>query len=121
MTDATISSRTPEGSPQHCPLCQAEVRLEPSAPLGDAPCPHCGCLLWFFKTASGVQCWEYHTAGPVRERVRAFVAEKLDVEVEKLPPDMRFLRDLGADSLDIAELVLALEEEFELDLGADPD
>ena len=43
----TISSRTPEGRPNHCPVCDAELALEPSSPAGDAPCPRCGHLLWF--------------------------------------------------------------------------
>ena len=42
-----ISSRTPEGDPNRCPVCGLELRLEPSRPPGDAPCPSCGCLLWF--------------------------------------------------------------------------
>lgn len=42
-----ISSRTPEGDPNHCPVCGHYLRLEPSRPPGDAPCPACGCLLWF--------------------------------------------------------------------------
>jgi hypothetical protein len=41
------SSRTPEGVPNRCPVCGKRVRLEPSTPPGDAPCPHCGHLLWF--------------------------------------------------------------------------
>src|SRR5262249_60310367 len=41
------SSRTPEGSPNHCPICGTSLRLEPSQPAGDAPCPACGHLLWF--------------------------------------------------------------------------
>jgi hypothetical protein len=41
------SSRTPEGQPCRCPVCHREVRIEPSFPTGDAPCPHCGHLLWF--------------------------------------------------------------------------
>jgi anti-anti-sigma factor len=49
------SSRTPEGRPNQCPLCGKEVRLEASFPPGDAPCPHCGCLLWFDSdTSDGV-------------------------------------------------------------------
>jgi hypothetical protein len=40
------SSRTPEGSPVHCPLCGAESRIEISNPPGDAVCPSCGCHLW---------------------------------------------------------------------------
>src|SRR5262245_8107047 len=42
-----ISSRTPEGSPNRCPVCGHDLRLEPSQPPGDAPCPACGSLLWF--------------------------------------------------------------------------
>ena len=41
------SSRTPEGTPNRCPICGHSVRLEPSDPPGDAPCPYCGHLLWF--------------------------------------------------------------------------
>ena len=41
------SSRTPEGEKNRCPLCGHAVCIEPSRPPGDAPCPHCGTLLWF--------------------------------------------------------------------------
>ncbi|MGA2031540.1 MAG: hypothetical protein ABSG68_04735 [Thermoguttaceae bacterium] len=41
------SSRTPEGWPNRCPVCGKDVCIEPSTPPGDAPCPHCGHLLWF--------------------------------------------------------------------------
>lgn len=44
------ASRTPEGEPNRCPVCGKEVRLEPSRPPGDAPCPNCGHLLWFPST-----------------------------------------------------------------------
>jgi predicted RNA-binding Zn-ribbon protein involved in translation (DUF1610 family) len=42
-----ISSRTPEGEPNRCAVCGAQVRIEPSMPARDAPCPNCGSLLWF--------------------------------------------------------------------------
>jgi anti-anti-sigma factor len=42
-----ISSRTPEGRPKHCPVCGFDLKIEPSDPAGDAPCPRCGHLLWF--------------------------------------------------------------------------
>jgi anti-sigma B factor antagonist len=42
-----ISSRTPEGQPNHCPVCRSDLRIEPSDPTGDALCPRCGHLLWF--------------------------------------------------------------------------
>lgn len=41
-----ISSSTPEGEPQRCPVCGQETRIELSAVSEDAPCPHCGSLLW---------------------------------------------------------------------------
>jgi hypothetical protein len=46
-----ISSRTPEGDPNRCPICGCDVRLEPSWPGRDAPCPQCGHLLWFGRAA----------------------------------------------------------------------
>ncbi len=42
-----LSTRTPEGWPNRCPLCGKDVRIEPSPETLDAPCPHCGGLLWF--------------------------------------------------------------------------
>ena len=48
-----ISSRTPEGSPNQCPVCGSTIRIEPSDPAGDAPCPNCGHLLWFTWEVDG--------------------------------------------------------------------
>ena len=49
----TISSRTPEGAPNRCPVCGNSLRIEPSTPPGDAPCPNCGSFLWFTQTVLG--------------------------------------------------------------------
>ena len=46
------SSRTPEGEPNRCPVCGKSLCIEPSRPPGDAPCPHCGCLIWFEQASS---------------------------------------------------------------------
>ena len=48
-----ISSRTPEGQPNCCPICRKALAMEPSQPFGDAPCPHCGCLLLFEPIGAG--------------------------------------------------------------------
>src|SRR5262245_470294 len=48
----TISSRTPEGDPNMCPICGHRVRTEPSIDTRDAPCPSCGHLLWFAVPAA---------------------------------------------------------------------
>ena len=54
-SNAVISSRTPEVQPNCCPVCRKGVAMEPSQPFGDAPCPHCGCLLRFEPLSDGVQ------------------------------------------------------------------
>ena len=46
------------------------------------------------------------------DRVKEIIAKELEVEVKQLTPEAKFIEDLGADSLDIVELVMALEEEF---------
>ncbi len=48
-----ISSRTPEGTPERCPICGSSICIEPSNPPGDAPCPNCGSLLWFAQSILG--------------------------------------------------------------------
>lgn len=48
----------------------------------------------------------------VAEKVKAIVAEQLGVKIEEVKEDAKFIDDLGADSLDTVELVMALEEEF---------
>jgi acyl carrier protein len=48
----------------------------------------------------------------VEEKVRDIVVEQLGVKPEQVTPDAKFIEDLGADSLDVVELVMALEEEF---------
>ncbi len=52
----------------------------------------------------------------IDERVKKIIAEQLSVEIDKITPEARFVDDLGADSLDTVELVMALEEEFEIDI-----
>ncbi len=52
----------------------------------------------------------------VEERVKNIIVEQLDVEVDQVTPDASFVDDLGADSLDIVELVMTMEEEFDLEI-----
>jgi acyl carrier protein len=48
----------------------------------------------------------------VEQKVRDIVVEQLGVKPEQVTPEAKFIEDLGADSLDVVELVMALEEEF---------
>ena len=96
-----------------------------------ALCPHCGMLLR--RTNRGLDPVGLSTEGLsrlvqarlrrsdrelvfIQERIAARVAEKLGVDPTAVPPQYRFVDDLGADSLDVVELVMAVEEEFGIDL-----
>ena len=50
------------------------------------------------------------------EKAKEIIAKELEVSVDQLTPDAKFIEDLGADSLDTVELVMALEEEFETEI-----
>ncbi len=52
----------------------------------------------------------------MEDKVKEIIAEELGVEREKLSDEASFMEDLGADSLDQVELVMALEKEFEIDI-----
>ena len=52
----------------------------------------------------------------IEERVKKIVIEQLGVKEEEVKPEASFVDDLGADSLDTVELVMALEEEFDIEI-----
>ena len=52
----------------------------------------------------------------VEEQVRGIIAEQLGLKADEIKNDASFVDDLGADSLDTVELVMALEEEFETEI-----
>lgn len=88
----TISSRTPAGEPNRCPICGSRVIVEPSLDTRDAPCPRCGHLLWWFKQRASEPA-----------------------AIENVSSDTRLDEvglEIGGDSLDAVELVMELEEEF---------
>lgn len=60
------------------------------------------------KTAGG--------AMSVNPKVKEIIVEQLGVDPEKVKPEASFIDDLGADSLDIVELVMAMEEEFDIEI-----
>ncbi len=55
----------------------------------------------------------------VKDRVIDIVSEQLGVDREKVSPETSFVNDLGADSLDTVELVMELEEEFDINIPDD--
>lgn len=53
------------------------------------------------------------------EEVRKIIAEQLSVNEDDITPDTSFAEDLNADSLDLVELVMALEQEFDIEIDDD--
>jgi acyl carrier protein len=53
----------------------------------------------------------------VQEKVRKIIADKLSVDLDEVVPEASFVDDLGADSLDLVELIMSMEEEFEIDIS----
>ena len=52
----------------------------------------------------------------VQERVKNIIVEQLGVEADQVKPEAQFVNDLGADTLDTVELIMALEEEFDIEI-----
>ena len=52
----------------------------------------------------------------IEERVKNIIVEQLRVEPDQVKPEAQFVNDLGADSLDTVELIMALEEEFDIEI-----
>jgi acyl carrier protein len=53
----------------------------------------------------------------MEEQVKKIVAEKLSVELDEVVPEASFVDDLGADSLDLVELIMAMEEAFDIEIS----
>ncbi|MCL6582016.1 MAG: acyl carrier protein [bacterium] len=56
-------------------------------------------------------------ATSIENRVKEIITEQLGVDEKEVTPDASFIDDLGADSLDTVELVMALEEEFDIEIS----
>ena len=55
----------------------------------------------------------------VEDRVKSIIVEQLGVDAEEVNPEASFVEDLGADSLDTVELIMAFEEEFGVEISDD--
>jgi len=53
----------------------------------------------------------------VEDKMKKIIAEKLSVGMEEIVPEASFVDDLGADSLDLVELIMSMEEEFDTDIS----
>jgi len=53
----------------------------------------------------------------VEDKIKKIIAEKLSVDMEEIVPEASFIDDLGADSLDLVELIMSMEEEFDIEIS----
>jgi acyl carrier protein len=61
--------------------------------------------------------WEVVGLAATFDRIRGIVAERLGVDEDKVTMDAEFIGDLNADSLDLVEVIMALEQEFETEIS----
>jgi acyl carrier protein len=88
------------------------IRNKPASTMKDNPAPPASALVK--EAAAGAT-----TSSSVEERVIDIVCENLGVNKEQVTRQTAFIEDIGADSLDIVELVMELEEEFEITIPDD--
>ena len=55
----------------------------------------------------------------VEEKVKKIIMDQLSVSADEVKPEASFIEDLGADSLDLTELIMAMEEEFDIEIADD--
>ena len=53
----------------------------------------------------------------IEEKVKKIIMDQLSVSADEVKPEASFIEDLGADSLDLTELIMAMEEEFDVEIG----
>ena len=75
-------------------------------------CPDCPASAGFKPRATNTNRRNFMAEKSIEEKVKDIIVEQLGVNPEQVTPQASFIEDLGADSLDIVELVMAFEEEF---------
>jgi acyl carrier protein len=71
----------------------------------------CRRVIWLLAEESGV------STSTIYDRLKGIVTEQLGVDEEEITPEASFVDDLNADSLDLVELIMSLEEEFGLEIS----
>jgi anti-sigma B factor antagonist len=95
-----ISSKTPDATSNHCPVCDTKVTVEISDPNGTSPCPKCGHLLWFHWENQGDTC----VITPLENRLtvdlwRQFQNALAPGSVKRLVIDFRHVRYMQSEML----------------------
>ena len=78
------------------------------------PCTHCEKKLWYLAAANEARFFDYESSEEMRERTYSFVAERLEVDRDRIQANPKILDELDIDSLEALELLMDLEEELGL-------
>ena len=78
--------------------------------------PDCPAAVRIYPRATNTNRTNFMAEKPIEEKVKDIIVEQLGVNPEQVTPQASFIEDLGADSLDIVELVMAFEEEFSVEV-----
>jgi acyl carrier protein len=106
-----MTNPTPAHVPNWCPFCGA-LLADPVERSGTVPCVSCKRPLWFTRAPDGVWFHDPADVAAIRARVVRVVCENLGVNPDEITDAMSFTGNIGADTLDIVEFVMELEEEF---------
>ncbi|NND97110.1 MAG: hypothetical protein HKN47_07270 [Pirellulaceae bacterium] len=112
MNSPHPSKEKPIVHQDRCPLCEAEVHVEPTALFGDMNCPSCDQKLWYLNAADSARFFEHQTSGELQDRAISFIAERLEVDKTQLAANPKMINELETDSLEALEMIMDLEEEL---------
>ena len=85
--------------------------------LSALSCEHCELIIYYCLRPSGPSYLQGGNLMSVEEKVKKIIAEKLSVDLDEVVPEASFVDDLGADSLDLVELIMSMEEEFDVEIS----
>ena len=107
MTNSSHPSNT-------CPKCQSEIHSQENALFGEFECPDCQAKLWFLAAANEARFFDYEASSEMRDKTYEFVAERFEIERERIEDNPKILDELDIDSLEALEMLMDLEEELGL-------
>ncbi len=105
-------TRAPEVVVNRCPLCGSDANIDAAQKHGDASCPKCSGPLWYSKDPAGARLYKLSAVTPIKDQIGQILKDNLGANPDSITYQTSFVEDIGADSLDIVQLVMALEERF---------
>ncbi|QDT10586.1 acyl carrier protein [Planctomycetes bacterium K23_9] len=109
-----MTSQSHQVTPNRCPLCESSVSVETTDFFGEIDCPDCNKRLWFLAAADSARFFEQATSGDLQQQAIQMIAEKFELDPQKLAGNPQLINDVDTDSLEALELIMDLEDELGL-------